>query len=127
MKERIVELIKYGFWGVVSVGINLGLFYLMVHLGVQYVAANVISYILAVVCSYFFNRYLVFQKADTGRSQIAQGLKYFAMRAVSVAVDSGLLVFLHAVCGLNVTVSKVIDSVIIIGGTFVISKLFIFR
>ena len=127
MKERIVELIKYGFWGVVSVGINLALFYLLVHLGVQYVAANVISYILAVVCSYFFNKYLVFQKADAGRSQVVQGVKYFAMRALSVAVDSGLLIFLHEICGLNVTVSKVIDSVIIIGSTFVISKLFIFR
>ena len=127
MKERIVEIIKYGFWGVVSVGINLALFYLLVHLGVQYVAANVISYILAVVCSYFFNKYLVFQKADLGQSQVVQGVKYFAMRALSVAVDSGLLVFLHEICGLNVTVSKVIDSAIIIGSTFVISKLFIFR
>ena len=127
MKERIVELIKYGFWGIVSVGVNLALFYLMLHLGVQYVTANVISYILAVVCSFFFNKYLVFQKADKSRSQVAQGVKYFAMRAISVAVDSGLLVFLHEVCGLNVTVSKVVDSIIIIGGTFVVSKLFIFR
>ena len=127
MKERIVELIKYGFWGVVSVAINLVLFYLFVQLGIQYIVANVISYILAVICSYYFNNHLVFQQEGGRQSETVKGLKYFAMRGVSVAVDSGLMIFLHEFCGLNVTLSKAVDSVIIIGSTFVISKLFIFK
>lgn len=126
MRERIVEMIKYGFWGVVSVAINLVLFYLLHHIGVHYVIANIVSYIIAVLCSYYFNKHWVFQQAGSSQSEAAKGLKYFAMRGVSVAVDSGLMIFLHEICGLNVTVSKALDSVIIIGSTFVISKLFIF-
>ena len=49
------------------------------------------------------------------------------MRGISVLIDSAILAFLCEICGINVIISKVIDSVIVIGLTFVVSKLFIFR
>ncbi len=125
MKRNLIELIKYGFWGCVSTGINLLLFYLFIYLHMQYIGANVLSYVIAVVFSYVFNNLFVFRENNAGR--LEKGIKYFAMRGVSILVDSALLAFLYEICGIDIVVSKIIDSLIIIISTFIISKLFIFK
>ena len=125
MKDKLIELIKYGFWGCVSTAINLLFFYLFLFFNMQYILANVSSYIIAVIFSYIFNNLFVF-KGNVGNN-VEKGIKYFSMRGISVLIDSAILAFLCEICGINVIISKVIDSVIIIGLTFVVSKLFIFR
>lgn len=91
----------------------------------QYILANVSSYIIAVIFSYIFNNLFVFK--GNGGNNVEKGIKYFSMRGISVLIDSAILAFLCEICGINVIISKVIDSVIIIGLTFVVSKLFIFK
>ena len=125
MKDKIAQLIKYGFWGVVSTGINLLLFFIFIKIGMQYIVANVVSYILSVIASYIFNNRFVFSR-NTSKEGVKQ-IKYFSMRGVSVAVDSGLLAFLHEICGLNLMASKIIDSMIIILSTYIASKFWVFR
>mgnify|MGYP002756207971 CR=1 FL=1 len=124
MKEKIVEIIKYGFWGCVSSGINLVLFYLFIYLDMQYLCANVISYIIAIIFSYFFNLFFVFNNDRSDKAK--KGIKYVAMRGGSLLADSVLLWFLYKVCKIDIVWVKIVDSVIIIVGTFIFSKLFIF-
>ena len=54
-KEKLIELIKYGFWGGISTAINLALFYMFIFFKMQYVCSNIVSYIIAVIFSYIFN------------------------------------------------------------------------
>lgn len=124
-KEKLIELIKYGFWGGISTAINLALFYMFIFFKMQYVCSNIVSYIIAVTFSYIFNDIFVFKNNTSKATE--KGIKYFIMRAVSVGIDSGILVFLHKVCGIDIAISKIIDSIIIIGGTYVVSKVFIFK
>lgn len=125
MKEKIKELVRYGFWGCISTGINLVLFYLFVWLGMQYIVANIVSYIIAVVFSYVFNDLFVF-KGNTSQ-MLTKGISYFFMRGVSVVIDSAILMFLCEICNINIVIAKILDSILIIGATFIISKLFIFK
>ena len=48
------------------------------------------------------------------------------MRGGSLLADSVLLWFLYKVCKIDIVWVKIVDSVIIIVGTFIFSKLFIF-
>lgn len=136
--KHIKELISYGFWGVLSTGINLLLMYIFIKLGMQYIIANIVSYVIAVIFSYIFNKNFVFknqQSADDSvnaaakdnKDEIVRQIKYFGMRGISIAVDSGLLAFLHEICGLTIFWSKFFDSILIIAGTFLLSKFWIFR
>lgn len=125
MKASVKELIKYVFWGGISTSINLMIFYLFLALKMQYIFANVFSYIIAVLFSYVFNKLFVFK--DTNSGKVKTGIKYFAIRGVSIFIDSGLLMFLCEVCGINVAVSKIIDSILIIGSTYLVNKFFVFK
>ena len=87
MKKRLTEIIRYGFWGVISTGINLILFYLFVFMHLQYVVANVVSYVVAVFASYYFNKRFVFT-SKTGKS-VWMLIKYVLIRTISIAADSG--------------------------------------
>lgn len=64
MGEKIVELFKYGIYGVITTIINLALFFGLEKIGVYYLAANTLSYIIAVVINYFLNKKYVFKTVN---------------------------------------------------------------
>lgn len=141
MKERIIEIIKYGFWGGVTTLINLVLFSLLDSLGIMhYILANGIAYAVAVVINYVCNRAFVFnsQKDITSskKENAMQFLKFIVLRIISLAVDSVLFFILVELfedlvvikIGFITTrlVIRVGLSAIIIMTTYFINKIFIF-
>ena len=138
MIKKIIELFKYGFWGIITTCINLLLMYIFIKLGMQYIIANVVSYIIAVILSYYFNNNFVFQEKDskkikeksTGvvdRTAIIKQIKYYGVRVVSIIFDSCLLAFLHEICNINLVYSKAIDSIIVILITYIVNKRWVFK
>ncbi len=125
MVRRIVEFIRYGFWGMISVIINLLLFYIFVAVHCPYIIANMVSYILAVIFSYIVNNKYVFQGNRKNNDKIKK-IKYFLMRGSSIFVDSLLLAFFYQICGFTLILSKIIDSVLLIISTYILSKYWIF-
>lgn len=122
MRNRITELIKYAVCGVITSAFNLAVFYGMVYVGINYLVANVLSYALAVVFSYVLNEKYVFTVEHT-RSRI---VRYILLRVASVAVDSLLLYVFVSILNGDVVISKLVVSLIVILGTYVINKLFVF-
>ena len=142
MKQKLIELIKYGFWGGITTLINLALFALLDSFGIMhYVVANGIAYVIAVVINYFCNKYFVFtapeQTAVGKKETAAQFIKFVILRAISLLVDSVLFfIFVEWLEDLIVIkigfittrlIIRVILSGVIIMSTFVFSKLFIFK
>lgn len=125
MVRRIVEFIRYGFWGMISVIINLLLFYIFVAVHCPYIIANMVSYILAVIFSYIVNNKYVFQ-GNRKNNDKTKKIKYFLMRGSSIFVDSLLLAFFYQICGFTLILSKIIDSVLLIISTYILSKYWIF-
>ena len=125
MVRRIAEFIRYGFWGMISVIINLLLFYIFVAVHCPYIIANIVSYILAVIFSYIVNNKYVFQGNRKNNDKIKK-IKYFLMRGSSIFIDSLLLAFFYQICGFTLILSKIIDSVLIIISTYILSKYWIF-
>lgn len=125
MVRRIVEFIRYGFWGMISVIINLLLFYIFVAVHCPYIIANMVSYILAVIFSYIVNNKYIFQGNRKNNDKIKK-IKYFLMRGSSIFVDSLLLAFFYQICGFTLILSKIIDSVLLIISTYILSKYWIF-
>ena len=132
MKDKIVELIKYGFWGGITTCLNLVLFFLLDKLNIMhYLLANGIAYVIAVIVNYICNRLFVFnapnQIAKGRREVTAQFLKFFIMRIISLLIDTALFFVVVDLLGIPKLPGRIALSAVIIILTFVFSKLFVFK
>ena len=86
MTKDAKELIRYLFFGAITVGINILLLKLFIDLGVYYILSNIISYFIAVIINYIFNKYYVFKSFEIKKTKIIneQFLKFVGMRVVSL-------------------------------------------
>ncbi|MBR2473501.1 MAG: GtrA family protein [Clostridia bacterium] len=142
MKQRIIELIKYGFWGGITTLINLALFALLDSFNVMhYIIANGIAYAIAVVINYVCNKLFVFKSNDgiplSKRESTVEFIKFVILRIISLAVDSALFFvlveLLEDIIIINIgfittrLIIRFILSTVIILATYIINKLFIFK
>ena len=96
MTKNTKELIRYIFFGAITVGINILLLKIFIDLGVYYILSNIISYFIAVVINYIFNKYYVFKNFETKKTKVInkQFLKFIGMRMISLILDN----FLFYIC-----------------------------
>lgn len=122
----IKEFSKYLFSGFLTTVISFSSFTLMsevVHAGVT--VSNVISWILAVLFAFVTNKSLVFQSKD--KSSKKQVILFFFMRAVSLVIETGLLLVLIDVASCNNLVSKGFSQVVVIVLNYLASKFIVFK
>lgn len=127
IKELMLKyqsLIKYGIFGVITVGINLLLYKLFLYLKINYVIASIVSYIIASLISYYFNVFFVFkQKILKFSDEIIRIVKYFSVRVGSVVADTVLLICAVEFLKLDEFYSKIGISIVIILVTYIFNKL----
>jgi putative flippase GtrA len=126
LSGRMIELIKYGFWGVITTIFNLFLFYLMIYVGMHYIVANVFSYFLAIILSFYLNKHYVF-KRNIEKSGWITFTKFVVVRIISIVIDSSMLVFLVSFLEISLIPAKIFLSILIIVGTYIINRLFVFE
>ena len=125
MTKDAKELIRYLFFGAITDGINILLLKWFIDLGVYYILSNIISYFIAVVINYIFNKYYVFKSFEIKKTKIIneQFLKFVGMRIVSLILDN----FLFYICvSILQYLSRIVLTIIIIALTFILNKFFIF-
>lgn len=126
LSEELFQLIKYGFFGVITTIINLLLFYIFNLLGIHYLVSNVISYFLAVVLSYYLNNTYVFSHKEN-QDEIKKIIKFVLVRLLSLGLDSICLWLCVTLLNYDVLISKIIISIVIILITFVVNKTIVFN
>lgn len=120
-----LEILRYGFWGVITTCLNLFVFQLFLNLQVNYIVANIVSYFIAVAFSYFFNALFVFDQISS--VNFFQMVKFILIRLVSIAIDSILLFIVVETLQFNIFISKVSISFIIILGTYLVNRKYVFN
>lgn len=126
--NQLVELIKYGFFGGITTLINLALFFLFTQMGMQYIIANTISYIIAVIINYFLNQFFVFK--TTGKptaKKRTEFINFFLVRLGSLCVDNVLFFIVVDVFNINLYFGRITLSLLIIMLTFIVNKKFVFK
>lgn len=128
MKEKIVELVKYGIYGGITTIINLVLFYIFNELNMYYLLANAISYIIAVIINYILNKLYVFETNNNSMKQnFIEFIKFMFVRLGSLVIDSFLFYVVVDIMKINVYVGRIGLSIIIILLTYVVNRLFVFK
>ena len=127
--NEIKQIIAYLFWGVVTTIVGFGVYYLLVNIiKTNYLLANVISWIIAVLTAFVSNKVFVFGKRDCSAFILLKELLSFVGSRVSTGLlDTLLLFILVTLLGVNKIVSKVFSSVIVIILNYVFSKKYVFK
>lgn len=123
--KKIIEIIKYAFWGGVSTAINLILLFFMIRFTeIHYLVANTIAYFIAVLVNYICNKKFVFESQNDVKKEL---VNFVIMRLISLAIDNACYYCAVDVLGYDVYVSRIVVSAFIIAVTYVINKLIIFK
>jgi putative flippase GtrA len=118
-----VQLGKFGVVGISGYAINLGVYAALLGIGAHWAA--VVSFVVAAVNNYWWNRYWTFAHAKGHFGY--QGMRFFLVALASLAVNQlWLLVFLDWF-GLGKIVSQAIAIVLVTPLNFLGNKLWSFR
>lgn len=123
------EMISYLFWGVMATVVNWVVYFPLEKLfHINYLVANVIAWIAAVVFAFFTNRVFVFRSERHGaKAVLIEFFSFVAARLFSFGCEE-LLMFLGGdVAHINTDVVKIAVAVIVVILNYVFSKLLIFR
>lgn len=94
----------------------------------HYLLANSLSYAIAVVINYIFNKKYVFKtEGSVANSTRIEFIKFVFVRIVSLFADNVLLYLIVDVIKIDLLIGKILSSVIIILSTFVLNKIFVFK
>lgn len=123
------EVLLYLFFGGCAFIISIGSYALAnVRLGVNELIANIISWILAVVFSFFTNRVWVFQsETHTIKKFWAQFTGFLSGRVATFVVEEAIIFVFITLMDLNSVAVKLVAQVVVIVLNYVISKFWVFK
>lgn len=123
------EMISYLIFGVLTTLVNLVVFQLCdVVLGIYYIAANVIAWIIAVIFAYVTNKLFVFEsKSWELRLIVKEVISFGSARILSLLFETGFIALTVEVIGIPKFISKIIASLFVVIINYIASKLFIFK
>ncbi len=131
----LAQFIKFGLVGITNTAISYGINVLVLkilqpyHLGWDYVAGNVIAFILSVLWSFYWNNKYVFvteegQKRDTWQALLKTYISYGFTGIILTNILSYVWI---DVLGISKYIAPLINLVISIPLNFIINKLWAFR
>ena len=118
------ELSLYILWGVITSGLNIGLFALLQLIISNYKIANIITLIVVKIIAYFCNKYFVFKVKE---KSIKEFFKYVLARLFTLLIDYiGLIVLIDYIC-IPKIISKTIIVFLVVIINYIFSKYYVFN
>lgn len=134
------QLSKFAAVGILNTAIDFGVLNLLslasgITTGFIIGGVNVPGFGIAVVNSYFWNKLWVFQNRDRGESVLRDFPSFFVVTLISVAINSGLVIFLTTYAPLlsglaasrRLNLAKAVATIVTLVWNFLGYKLFVFR
>lgn len=97
-------------------------------LGITYITASVIAWIIAVMFAFLTNKYFVFESQDNNLIKLSKEiLLFFTVRVMSLFLDLGTMYLLVSIIKLNDMYAKIAANIVVVIVNYFASKLIIFR
>lgn len=127
--KKYKEAIDYLFWGGVAFVLSMVLFYLFANVMEIYEQiANILSWVICVIFTYFTNRTFVFQSKVKGIKNIFKEFKDFvAARLLTLVMENAILFVMIDLLTINNMISKLVGQFVVIVSNYFLSKLWIFK
>ena len=125
------EIINYLIVGGLTTLVSMALFYgstwtfLDGNDALELQIANVLSWIGAVVFSYFANRIFVFESKE--KNILKEFVAFVSSRVLTLLLDMGTMFVLSTLLQINYNISKIFAMVLVTVGNYVIGKFLVFK
>ncbi|MBD3109287.1 GtrA family protein [Bacillus sp. AGMB 02131] len=117
------KLIKFCIVGMGNTLLTFLVFYLLLTIGMNYLAANIIGYTVGVANSYYWNKSWVFE----AKSNYKHFLRFIAVNILTLLINTGsLFIFVHSF-GLNEIIAQIIATGIGMVVNFILNKIWTFN
>jgi putative flippase GtrA len=129
--KKYKEIINYIIVGGLTTVVSMGIFYgstwtfLDGNDAIELQVANVISWVGAVVFSYFANRIFVFESKE--QNILKEFVAFISSRLLTLLLDMGTMFVLATLLQINYNISKIVAMVIVTVGNYVIGKFLVFK
>ena len=123
--NTIKAFIKFCVVGAINTAISLGIYYILIALGVNYAISITVGYILSSICGYLLSKTWVFKKKEEKATKSV--FKYYALYASALILN--LLCMTIFIKGMHVSdkVAPILTVIITTIYNFTFSKLWVFR
>jgi len=122
------ETISYLFFGGVTTAVNYLIYYGCLAIGIHFLIANVIAWIVAVITAFITNKFFVFESKDMSRKTLFREALLFAeARVLSLLLEEGFLELTVEVFDASEKIMKLVAAVFVVIINYFFSKLIIFR
>lgn len=89
--------------------------------------SNIISWICAVLFSYYANKKYVFKSKKVGKESLIEMFNFFKSRAITLLVDMSMMYIMVTLCTMNDKIAKLIVQVVITILNYILSKIIVFK
>ncbi len=121
--KRFSEVVRYGIVGLVNTGTYVGLYSLLVVLGVPYLLAAIVAYPLPVALGYWLHEHWTFARSEPTMRRLGV---FLALQAAAFGIGLGVLVLLVSGLGWNPIVARVVATPVGPLITYFTSRIFVF-
>lgn len=122
------ELIMYVIFGGLTTVVSFVSYYALLWVGLHYIAAQIISWALAVAFAFVVNKIFVFEDRDNSPAELFRQIwQFVSVRIASGVIETVLLWLLVDVLTVGEGIAKIPVAVLTVVINYVASKLFIFK
>lgn len=126
--QLLVQFIKFGIVGLSNTLISYVVYLAGVRLGMHYLLASVLGFVISVLNSFYWNNKYVFLQGNAERNLFLTLIKTFLAYASTGLVLANILLYIWVdILGVSEYLAPIINLVITVPLNFVINKLWAFR
>jgi len=126
IKALFIQFFKFGIIGAVNTLAYFAIYYGLLFLGVHYIIAHVVGFLITVLSAYYFNRKYVF-KPDENKSKTRQLVKVFTVYLSTFLLGTGLMFLQVDIIGISELIAPILNLFVTIPLNFVLNKFWAFR
>lgn len=126
--QLFLQFIKFGIVGVSNTLISYVIYIVCVYIGIHYIWANTIAFIVSVLNAYYWNSKYVFKQGEAdARARIKSAAKLFVSYTATFLLGTILLVLWVEGLGISENIAPLINYCITIPLNFVLNKFWSFN
>ena len=126
--QSLVQFVKFGIVGLSNTLISYVVYAVGVRIGVHYLCASVLGFVISVLNSFYWNNKYVFKQEGEERNLLKTLLKTFLAYAFTGLILANILLYIWVdILGISEYLGPVINLIITVPLNFVINKLWAFR
>jgi len=128
MKLLNRETITYLIFGVLTTGINIGIFRLCTTIHIEIWISDVIAWVIALIFAFITNKIFVFESTNMQSDLVfKEAVSFVAARSVSGLCDLGFMLFAVYIINMDSFIAKLITNVFVVVINYLFSKLIVFK